>query len=118
MRRKFGWSSTGAIAPLTALLAALIVNAAEAGDAAPDQSPENGSGTSSCGSGGEACARISGYIKARSDFSPGDLDGLRPGRFAPMPPLRVGAGAAGQATANAANRDMFLLDVGHDERVR
>ena len=115
MRQKFEWSSMGAIAPRAAFLAALIVNAAQAGDVVPGRDSDNSPRAPACGSPGETCARISGYVKAGSDaYGPVDR---QPAPLA-RTPLLAGVGALGQATADALNRGLFLLEVSHDERVR
>ncbi len=116
MRKRFERSSTGAVAPLAAVLAALIVTAAQAGDVVRNQDIGGDRG-SSCGSAGDACAHISGYIKAGADVSARDPNGLRPSRIVP-PPLLAGAGATGQATADGANRGMVFLPVSGGDSVR
>jgi hypothetical protein len=112
MRRWFVWWSTGAMAPLLALLTALIANAAQAGDAAFAQDQGGGARASACGAPGETCARIRGYIKAGSDFT------APPAGHTAAPPLLAGIGAAGQAAADALNRGIFLLKVGGDDSAR
>ena len=112
MRRCFEWSSTGVIAPLLALLAALIVNSAYAGDGAFAQDAGDAARATPCGAPGETCARIRGYIRAGSDFTaPRDRSAAAP------PPLLAGIGAAGQAAADALNRGFGFLRVsGEDAR--
>ena len=115
MRQKFEWSSMGAIAPRAAFLAALIVNAAQAGDVVPGRDSDNSPRAPACGSPGETCARINGYVKAGSDaYAPVDS------RANPLAraPLLAGAGALGRAAADSQNRGMVLLRVVGDDSVR
>ena len=112
MRQRFEWSSMCALAPLTALLAGLIVTEAKAGDSLQPRSLDGGVHEPSCGAPGEACAHISGYIKAGSESS------ARETRGQPTPSLLAGVGALGHATADALSRGIFFLDVSHDEPAR
>ncbi|MGO9419073.1 hypothetical protein [Roseiarcus sp.] len=118
MGQRFEWSSAGAIASLAAFLAVLIANGAQAGDAAPNPDLGSEARASPCGSAGESCAHISGYIKAGSDFSARGPDGLRPDRGAPPPSLFAGVGAASQGAAETSSRGSFFLPVSGDDDAR
>jgi hypothetical protein len=115
MRQRFEWSSTHAIAPLTALMAVLVVTAAKAGEGVSAQNLAASVQDQKCGAPGETCAHISGYIKAGSDSFARDPDLQRPARVA-TPPFMAGAGVMG--SANALNRGIFFLEVSHDQQAR
>ena len=112
MRQRFEWSSACGIASLTALLAALVVTAAKAGDGGAPENLDSSIHEQRCGIPGGACARIRGYVKAGSDSSARDPGGNR------TPPLLAGVGALGQATADALSRGIFFLEVSHDQQLR
>jgi hypothetical protein len=116
MRQGLERSRTGAAAPLAILLALLIAKAATAGDASMPQDPDRGDYGRRCGPPGEACARITGYIKAGSDFASGETYGLRLGRVV-QAPLFTGAAAIGQG-ADAANLGMGFLPVSGEDSAR
>ena len=111
MLQRFERPSMGNILPRAAFLAALAASAAQAGDVPPGRDFDN----SPCGSPGETCARINGYVKAGSDaYAPVDS------RANPLAraPLLAGAGALGRAAADSQNRGMVLLRVVGDDSVR
>jgi hypothetical protein len=107
MRQRIERSSTSVIPMLAALLAVLGANAAVAGDASTNEAV----GAPQCGSPGETCAHISGYIRAGSEF-PGS-SAQRPGRFAPSP-LLASPGVVGRGGVDASSPGMVLLNVSGD----
>lgn len=106
MRQRIGRSPVGAIAPVAALLAALVVNGARAGDSDPD--PGNGVSGPRCGAPGESCARIRGYIRAGSEFP--ERTAQRTAGSGPPPLLSD----LGRAASDALNRGIVLLKVSGD----
>jgi hypothetical protein len=117
MRDRFGWSSAGAGASVMTLLAVLIVNGVRAGEVVLSPNHDDAARPNACDPSGEACARISGYIKAGSDSPSGDASGPHVGAF-PAPRLAAGADSSAPAQAAAASRDTFFLEVSHDDRIR
>jgi hypothetical protein len=115
MRQKFEWSSSGALATLAALLAVAIADPARAGGV-PNPDLDSGSRASPCGSPGESCAHISGYIKAGSDFSA--RHPAQPARAAPPPSLFAGFGAAGQRTADPSSPGTSFMPVSGADATR
>lgn len=114
MRQGFKGLTRSATAAAAAL-AAFIANAATAGDISSSRTLDIGAGGPRCDAVGQDCPRISGYIKAGSDYSPRDPTGSpTPGQT----PRFLAGGEATPAAPGATARDMFLLDVSRDERMR
>ena len=111
MRARFERSRSGAVLPLAALFAALMM-----GEASPDglqpSAPRDAGGRAQACSGDQGCVRIRGYIAAGSDFTEtaGDIP-------APLAPPQQAGGAA-RDPAEAASRGMLFLPVSGDESAR
>ncbi len=113
MRQGLKGLTRNAIAP--AALAVLIANAAAAGDVSSSRTLDIGAGGTPCDAVGQDCPRISGYIKAGSDYSPRD-PAVSP--TLGQTPRFLAGGEPAPAAPGATVRDTFLLDVSHDERMR
>jgi hypothetical protein len=109
MGQRFGRFAAGAIAAAATFLTALIGSAASAGSIGFSQDRENSLRGSSCDS-AEGCARISGYIKAGTDFPVRAMDDRGPARIAPPP-------STGK-TADGLTLGVFPLDNGRNEETR
>ncbi len=112
MRQRIERSSTRAVPLLAALLTVLGANAARSGEVSINPGPSEAVRAPECGSPGEACTRISGYIRAGSEFS--GPNAQRAGRLAPSP-LLAGAGVVGGAGVSAPNPGMVFLRVSGDD---
>lgn len=114
MRQRMRWSSVGAFAPLAALLMVLSIPAA-AGESGANSDPNPGA-SAPCGSRGEGCARISGYIRAGAEFPDAKAKGTA--RFFARSPLFGGAGGPDGADPGAPGAAKGFLKVSGDADAR